>query len=289
MVTAVSILPREGEVTLDQVEPWLNALAAHRSAKDLQRLRAALAEVAQQHAGQSMVDGTGKLLALVQTADILDGLKLDIETLLTALLSELPGAPGYDRPQVVAAYGERVAGMLDLVSRIRDLSATGTRDGQADDVEALRRLLLGLADDVRVLLVVLAKRLRLMRGLKHLPPEGQRRVARETQLVHAPLANRLGVWQMKWELEDLCLRYLEPETYKDLAKRLDGKRREREDFIANVIGRLQAECQRQGIHAEISGRPKHIYSIWKKMQRKGVGFEQVFDVRAVRVLVDTVA
>ncbi len=289
MVTATSILPRTGEFNVDQVEPWLASLAAHRSAKQIERLRGAVADAAAHHVGEVMADGTGKLLALVQTADILDGLKLDTETLVTALLSELPGASDYDRARVAAQYGERVAAMLDLISRIRDLSATGARDGREEDAEGLRRLLLGLADDVRALLVVLAKRLRLMRGLKRLPPEAQRTVARETQLVHAPLANRLGVWQIKWELEDLCLRYLEPQTYQDLARQLDGKRREREAFIADVIARLQAECTRQGIRAEITGRPKHIYSIWKKMTRKGVSFDQVFDVRAVRVLVDTAA
>ena len=289
MVTATSILPRTGEVTVDQVEPWLAALAEHRGAKPVETLRAAVADAAAHHGGQVMADGTGKLLALVQTADILDGLKLDTETLLAALLSELPNQSDYEPARIATAYGDRVAGMLALISRIRDLSATGARDGRPEDAEGLRRLLLGLADDVRALLVVLAKRLRLMRGLNRLSPAAQRTVALETQSVHAPLANRLGVWQMKWELEDLCLRYLEPDAYKQLAQSLDGKRREREAFIADVIGRLQAECAKQGIRADITGRPKHIYSIWKKMQRKGVGFDQVFDVRAVRVLVDSVA
>jgi GTP pyrophosphokinase len=149
-------------------------------------------------------------------------------------------------------------------------------------------MLLGIADDVRTILVVLSQRLQLMRRLKRLPTEIQRQLARETRLVHAPLANRLGVWQMKWELEDLCLRYLEPEQYVSLAKQLDGKRREREAFVADVIERLGGACTAADIPSELSGRPKHIYSIWKKMKRKGVDFEQVFDVRAVRALVDTV-
>ena len=116
----------------------------------------------------------------------------------------------------------------------------------------------------------------------------QYRIAQATQKVHAPIANRLGVWQMKWELEDLCLRHLHPEEYADLASRLDGKRREREAFIADVIARMGVACAAAQIPAELSGRPKHIYSIWKKMRRKRVDFEQVFDVRAVRALVDTV-
>ncbi len=291
MVSPVSLLPRDGDVSPAQVEAWLASLQGHRGAADVERLRGAVAEAAARHTGETMPDGTGKLLGLLQTADILNGLKLDTETLVAAVLSEIPRGPGFDRQAIASRYGERVADMLALGSRIRDLSASGARGGgdEGSGVEALRRLLLGLADDVRVLLVVLAKRLRLMRGLHRLEREAQLTVARETRLVHAPLANRLGIWQMKWELEDLSLRYLEPETYKELARQLDGKRREREDFIADVIGRLQAECRMHDINAEISGRPKHIYSIWKKMQRKRVGFDQVFDVRAVRVLVDTVA
>jgi GTP pyrophosphokinase len=289
MVSPVSILPRDGDVGAAEAERWLQSLTAHRGSDDVARLREAIAVAAERHAGETLPDGTGKLLGLLQTADILDGLKLDAETLVVALLSEIPRTSDFDAAAIARRFGDRVAGMLKLASRMRDLSASGVGRAQDSDVEALRRLLLGLADDVRVLLVVLAKRLRLMRGLHRLDAEARHKVASETRLVHAPLANRLGIWQMKWELEDLSLRYLEPATYKELARQLDGKRREREDFIARVIERLQSECREHEINAEITGRPKHIYSIWKKMQRKGVSFDQVFDVRAVRVLVDTVA
>jgi GTP pyrophosphokinase len=225
---------------------------------------------------------------LLHTVDTLDRLKLDIEPLLAAMLSEMPSQPDYDSAALTRRFGQAVVAMVEQVSRIRGLSATGAASVDESGVENLRRMLLGIADDVRAILVVLSKRLQLMRRLKRLPRDVQLSVARETHLVHAPLANRLGVWQLKWELEDLSLRYLEPERYTSIARQLDGKRRERETFIADVIERLGGACREAGIPVELSGRPKHIYSIWKKMQRKRLDFEQVFDVRAVRALVDTV-
>ncbi|RMG38104.1 MAG: bifunctional (p)ppGpp synthetase/guanosine-3',5'-bis(diphosphate) 3'-pyrophosphohydrolase [Gammaproteobacteria bacterium] len=240
------------------------------------------------HAGQRQIDGMDMLLSLLHTADTLDRLKLDTDTLVAAILSELPGEPDYDPVRLRQDFGEAVQQMVEQVGRIRALSATSAhQDGS--NVEALRRLLLDLAGDVRSLLVLLAKRLRLMRNLKQLDPALQRLIALETRRVHAPLANRLGVWQVKWELEDLCLRYLEPEQYKTLAARLEGRRSEREAFIQQVVERIQSLCREQGIEAEVMGRPKHIYSIWNKMRQKHLDFDQVMDVRAVRVLVDTVS
>lgn len=288
MVSRTSTLPSEGPVDPAQVEQWLGGLRDRRPEDDVALLATAAAMAAEAHSGQGVPDGFDQFLSLLYTVDTLDSLKLDIDPLLAAMLSELPGHPGYDGAQIRKRFGAAVAAMVEQVSRIRELSATGTENADDRGVENLRRLLLGIAGDVRAILVVLSKRLQLMRRLKRLPPEVQRRVARETQLVHAPLANRLGVWQLKWELEDLCLRYLEPDEYTRLAKQLDGKRREREDFVRDVIERLGAACREAGVAVEVSGRPKHIYSIWKKMRRKRVDFAQVFDVRAVRALVDTV-
>jgi GTP pyrophosphokinase len=284
----VTLLPKEGTAEERQVQGWLEDLAQRRPEKDIALLREAVAIARTTNQHEQAVDGFNLFLSLLHTVDTLDSLKLDIEPLLAAMLSEMPGHESYDRAAIAERFGPAVAAMVEQVSRIRELSATGSANADERTVENLRRMLLGIADDVRAILVVLAKRLQLMRRLKRLPPDIQRRVARETHVVHAPLANRLGVWQMKWELEDLCLRHLEPERYTSLARQLDGKRREREAFIADVIQRLGDSCQRSGIPVELSGRPKHIYSIWKKMQRKRLDFEQVFDVRAVRALVDTV-
>ena len=287
MVSLATRLPRDGVPTAHDIEHWLERLSRRRPPEEIERLRRAIEEAREVHAGQQQVDGMDMLLSLLHTADILDRLKLDTDTLIAAILSEWPGEPGYDPAHLRQEYGEAVQAMVEQVGRIRALS-THSASQDKEGVEKLRRLLLDLADDVRSLLVLLAKRLRLMRHLKHLDPELQRLVAQETRRVHAPLANRLGVWQIKWELEDLCLRYLEPEAYKDLASRLEGKRSEREAFIEDVVQRIRAMCREQGIDAEVMGRPKHIYSIWNKMRQKHLDFDQVMDVRAVRVLVDSV-
>jgi len=288
MVSSVSTLPKDGPVSQQHIDDWLALLRQRRPERDVELLSQAVVLARKAHEGQSAEDGSNRFLSLLHTVDTLDSLKLDIQPLLAAMLSEMPGQPGYDVVKLRDRFGAAVTAMVEQVSHIRELSASGTENVDDRGVENLRRMLLGIANDVRAVLVVLAKRLQLMRWLKRRPPDVQRRVARETQLVHAPLANRLGVWQLKWELEDLCLRYLEPDEYKRLARQLDGKRRERELFVKDVIKRLGAACKEADIPVELTGRPKHIYSIWKKMRRKHVDFEQVFDVRAVRALVETV-
>ncbi|MCI0516611.1 MAG: bifunctional (p)ppGpp synthetase/guanosine-3',5'-bis(diphosphate) 3'-pyrophosphohydrolase [Woeseiaceae bacterium] len=154
--------------------------------------------------------------------------------------------------------------------------------------EALRKMLLAVVSDARLVLIRIAEQLHNLRLAKHASPEIQRSMAIETREIYAALANRLGVWQLKWELEDLSLRYLEPDAYQRIARSLNEKRVEREGFIDEVIGRLREEIVTNGISGEISGRPKHIFSIWRKMQRKSIALERIFDIRAVRVLVNDV-
>jgi GTP pyrophosphokinase len=187
-------------------------------------------------------------------------------------------------------FGEVIARMVDGVTkmeRIGEFQKAG-ETGDLNQAENLRKLLLAMAEDVRVVLIKLADRLHNMRTLQHLDPEQQRRIARETRDIYAPLANRLGIWQIKWELEDLSLRYLEPEAYQELVRLLAEKREDREAYITRVIGRLDAELKKAGIQAKVTGRPKHINSIWRKMQRKRLDFDQIFDMRAVRILVHEV-
>jgi GTP pyrophosphokinase len=155
--------------------------------------------------------------------------------------------------------------------------------------EGLRRLLLAIIRDLRVVFVLLARQLAKMRGAAALPEAERLALARLTRDIHAPLANRLGIWQLKWELEDLAFRHLEPETYRHIARLLDERRADREAFIAQVLAELGASLAAAGITADLAGRPKHIYSIWKKMQRKDLDFADLYDIRAVRILVDTVA
>ena len=153
--------------------------------------------------------------------------------------------------------------------------------------EALRRMLLAVVSDVRLVLIRIAEQLYRLRVAKESSPAEQRALAIEAREIYAPLANRLGVWQFKWELEDLAFRYLEPDTYTRIVRALNEKRTEREAAIENVRRSSQRNLPANDINAEVTARPKHIYSIWRKMQRKGSGLEQIFDMRAVRVLVDT--
>jgi len=286
MVSSVSVLTKDNSQGTEHLEKWLTTLVGRRP-DDVVLIRQAALQAIAQHAGQTAADGSSLPLSLLLTAEILDGLKMDTEALVAAILSELPTLADYNSAALKELYGNRVVRMLEQVSQIRDLSAMASKGAKGESEESLRRMLLGMVDDVRVLVIVLAKRLRLMRGLKKLSLHLQQAVSQETRMIHAPLANRLGIWQLKWELEDLSFRYLEPDAYKELTQRLARKRREREGYISSVCQRLSEECAASGIAADISGRPKHIYSIWKKMRRKEVDFDQVFDIRAVRVLVDT--
>ena len=160
---------------------------------------------------------------------------------------------------------------------------------QGGGSEGLRRLLLAIIRDLRVVFVLLARQLARLRAAAALPEAERMELARLTRDIHAPLANRLGIWQLKWELEDLAFRHLQPDTYKRIAKLLDERRADREAFIRESLDELGRALAAAGIKAELAGRPKHIYSIWKKMQKKGVEFAELYDIRAVRVLVDSVA
>ncbi|TCO82349.1 GTP pyrophosphokinase [Plasticicumulans lactativorans] len=223
-------------------------------------------------------------------ADILAELRMDHEVVAAALLE-----PGYvDGPHAAERlredFGAAVAGLVSGVRRVAvigDFHQHGKPSGP--ELERLRKMLLAMAQDVRVVLLALARRLQRMRTLDELPVDEQVRIARETLDLFAPLANRLGIARIKWELEDLALRHLEPQTYREIARALDEKRQERERYIGEAVDSLRADLARAGIHGEVSGRVKHIYSIWKKMTRKRVPFEEIFDVRAVRVIVDSVA
>ncbi len=182
------------------------------------------------------------------------------------------------------AFGEEIAGLAGGVEKLHRLRVA-TRASPHEQNEALRKMVLGMAEDVRMVLIRLASRTQTLRWLaKNASPE-RAEYARETLDIYAPLANRLGVWQLKWELEDLSFRFLEPELYKKIAQMLDEKRAEREQYIAGAIAALARELEQSGVRAEIHGRPKHIYSIWNKMRAKGVDFSDLHDVRALRVIV----
>jgi GTP pyrophosphokinase len=225
---------------------------------------------------------------LVETLDLLQGLKADPETFDACILHTLqqcgipiPGTAPADAPQVRDLLeGQRAA------EKVWSLYAARSAVGGA---EGLRRLLLAIIRDLRVVFILLARQLARMRAAAHEPAERQRELAQLAGDIHAPLANRLGIWQLKWELEDLAFRYLHPDIYRRIAALIDERRQDRERFIALAMGTLRRALAAAGVEAEIAGRPKHIYSIWKKMQRKGGDISTLYDIRALRLLVKDVA
>lgn len=228
----------------------------------------------------------------IEVAKILADLRMDPDTISAALLHDVvEDAPTYTLEYLQTNFNEEVAGLVDGVTklkRIKELS--NMRHSVADEkAESLRKMFLAMVEDIRVVLIKLADRLHNMRTLEGMPEHKRRRIARETMEIFAPLANRLGIWQIKWELEDLSFRHLEPETYKHLSKAMQEKRAQREKWVNEMQRTLIRVLAEAGIKAEVSGRPKHIYSVYRKMERKGVPFEQIYDIHGFRIIVDTIA
>lgn len=227
------------------------------------------------------------------TADIVAGLTEDEDIRKGAALLPLleQGLIGDDKASAI--FGDASLRIAAELVRVGSLGLSGQSQAEsgltATQAEALRKMLLAIVTDPRLVLIKLAAQLVAMRESKDAPVAERERIARETRDIYAPLANRLGVWQLKWELEDLSFRYLEPDHYKQVAGWLASKRADRERYIEEVIARIRLELDKVHIVSDVAGRPKHIYSIWRKMQRKGLSFDQLYDIRAVRVLVDTVA
>jgi GTP pyrophosphokinase len=229
----------------------------------------------------------------VELAAVLAQLRADEELLLAGLLIPLLEAGQLDEAYTKQHFGEPAFRLAREVERLDGIGMPADwNPGQPmkpEQAEGLRKLLLSLASDVRLVLLRLAVQLVRMRNLKGASEREQRRAALETREIYAPLANRLGIWQLKWEIEDLAFRYSQPAEYKRIAGWLKSKRGERETYIEDVKHRIEGELEKAGIDGDVTGRPKHIYSIWRKMQRKGLAFEQVMDVLAVRIQVETVA
>jgi GTP diphosphokinase / guanosine-3',5'-bis(diphosphate) 3'-diphosphatase len=245
------------------------------------------------HAGQFRKSGEPYFTHCVAVAQMLADMKLDAETVAAALMHDLIEDTPITLEEMRNEFGDSLAGIVDGVTKLENLPIkmeSDKRSRTADrEMEYIRKMLLAMGDDVRIVLVKLADRLHNMRTLGFMPEEKQRRIAQETLDIFAPLANRLGIWQIKWELEDLSLRYLDADSYRSIVASVDERRADRETYLSKVTDTLRQELAGYGIaNATITGRPKHMYSIYKKMQRKGLPFEQIYDVRAVRVIVETI-
>jgi len=273
------------------LESLLQLLPPSYTPADLDLIRRAYDVALAAHNGQSRASGESYIVHPLAVAGILAELRLDPATIAAALLHDVVEDTTYTIEMLREQFGDEVAELVDGVTKLEQIDQLSRGQGNLPDekAESLRKMFLAMVDDVRVVLIKLADRLHNMRTLGALPEHKRKRIARETLEIFAPLANRLGIWQIKWELEDLAFRHLEPGTYKELAARLDQRRADRNAFIAEVVSRLQAELKASDIpFIEVSGRPKHIYSIWRKMQRKGVEFDQVYDIHGVRIIVPEV-
>ncbi|MBI5451502.1 MAG: GTP diphosphokinase [Gammaproteobacteria bacterium] len=271
---------------------WLASVRDGRSNDEMAVIEAACRLAHRAHAGQSRASGEPYILHALAVAGILAQLNLDHETIAAALLHDVVEDTDVTLDELRQQFGETIANLVNGVTKMRLIQAykhagDSNRKEQVQ-AENLRKMLLAMAEDVRVVLIKLADRLHNLRTLGALPEHKQQRIARETLEIYAPLANRLGIWQIKWELEDLSFRFLDPDNYKKIARMVDQRRSEREQYLQGFVQRLQAELTGADIRAVITARPKHIYSIWCKIQRKAIDFDQLYDVLGVRVLVDTI-
>jgi RelA/SpoT family (p)ppGpp synthetase len=272
-------------------EELIDKIKAYAPDADLDLIRRAYEVAARAHASQTRATGEPYVEHAVAVADILADLQLEAEPLAAALLHDVPEDTTFTLKDVRAQFGDEVAKLVDGVTKLalmREMSRS--REGVLAQAQAenLRKVFLATVDDIRVIMIKLADRLHNMRTLFGLAEEKQARIAQETLDIYAPLANRLGIWELKWQLEDLALRYLDPDQYQQIASLLAEKREEREQYITRVIKVLRSRLEEEGIQADISGRPKHIYSIYRKMQEKDRDFEEIYDVRGVRVLLDDI-
>ena len=234
------------------------------------------------HAGQKRASGEPYVTHPLAVARILAELGLDPVAVTAALLHDIPEDTEYSLADIEERFGADVARLVNGVTKLSKFSTLTHEQQQAENI---RKMFLAMAEDIRVVLIKLADRLHNMRTLGALPPAKQQRIARQTAEIYAPLAERLGIWQIKWELEDLAFKTMDPDAYHEVAGQLESHRKGREAYVRRAMDELQEALAEAGIEAELSGRPKHIYSIYKKMQRKRAEFGEIYDVHALRVLV----
>jgi len=283
------------------------------SAVEIEQIHTAYVFAENAHKGQKRLSGDPYISHCVAVARILADLKVPPVVITAALLHDTVEDTKYTLQDIENKFSQEIENLVDGVTKLSNLprvskveemnsenvneeivstsnlSKTAQKSRHKDlKTETLRKTLMAMGDDVRVVLIKLADRLHNMRTLSYMPEHKQKRIAQETMDIFAPLANRLGIWQIKWELEDLGFRYTQPDAYKDIAKKLSDRRSDREKEINKIITDLEKVLRNGNINAEISGRPKHIYSIYSKMIRKDKSFENVLDLRAVRLIVKDV-
>ncbi len=279
MVTVVQLRPQQDSTAA--LEPVAEGLAG----PDRALLARALDYAEPRYAGRKLSTGEPTWAHAVGLGTNLAAIGLDAPGRAAGVL--FAATKDGDTDELKAAFGEEIASLVTGVEKLYQLRVV-TRGSAAEQNEVLRKMVLGMVEDVRVVLVRLASRTQTLRWFARQKSADQADYAKETLDIYAPLANRLGVWQLKWELEDLSFRFLEPALYRKIAGMLEERRVEREQYIADAIAVLKNELEKADVAGEITGRPKHIYSIWNKMRTKGLDFSQLYDVRALRVIVPEV-
>jgi GTP pyrophosphokinase len=236
------------------------------------------------HEGQRRASGESYIEHPLAVAGILAELEMDRHTIAAALLHDVVEDTSITSEQVTGEFGDEIAHLVEGVTKLTRIPYQSKEDAQ---VENLRKMFMAMAKDIRVIIIKLADRLHNMRTLQSLPASKQQAIARETLDIYAPIAHRLGIWKIKWEIEDICLRYLDPEPYREIVERVAKTRHEREADVEEAIARLRRDFKDLNINAEIHGRPKHFYSIYSKI-KKGRDFSTIYDLTAIRIIVDTV-
>lgn len=290
-----------------QFKEFLEKLPDSYSVLEIEQIEKAYKLAEEAHQGQTLASGLPYFSHCVAVAIILAEMSVPPELITASLLHDAVEDTELTLEDIKKEFNQEIASLVDGVTKLTHLPnlLRGDQHAEAIDIvkeptphrkvreeeiaETLRKTFLAMSDDIRVVLIKLADRLHNMRTLSYFSEDMQKRIAQETLDIFAPLANRLGIWQIKWELQDLAFRYVAPKEYKEIAEKLANRRADRERQIEEIIKRLREELEAEGVHAKMSGRPKHIYSIYKKMSRKEMPFEMLMDLRGVRLVVEDVA
>jgi guanosine-3',5'-bis(diphosphate) 3'-pyrophosphohydrolase len=290
---------------MSQIETIIDRVKQYNPSADVDLILRAYETAAEVHKGQERLTGEPYIVHPLAAAEILADLEMDSVSIAAALLHDVVEDRDYSLEKIKSNFGSDVATLVDGVTKLKlaDFDV-GVEDGDEDarraeapkkrraefrrSAENLRKILLAVARDLRVMVIKLADRLHNMRTLHALPVDRQQKVARETMQIYAPLAHRLGIWKIKWELEDLAFKYLEPEAYEEIAEKVAKTRSEREEDLAEAVEMIRMRLEKEGIDAVIQARPKHLWSVYQKIRREEVDFQEIYDLSALRVIVNRV-
>lgn len=275
----------EYESDIELYNKLINKIKAYHPSNDLSIIDKAytLAKIA--HENQLRRSGEAYIIHPLQVAIILSDLEMDRETIVAAILHDVIEDTWYSYDDISKLFGEEIALLVDGVTKLDKLNYSSKEEAQAENY---RKMFLAMAKDIRVIIIKLADRLHNMRTLKYMPPQKQKEIAQETLDIYAPLAHRLGISKIRIELEDLSLKYLEPDVYYDLAEKIERKQSERIEYVERITNDVKAKLDESKINSHVEGRPKHFFSIYKKMVNQNKTLDQIFDLFAIRIIVDTV-